>query len=288
MTETTDRDEVTPAVAEKLLRSEDHDRGLQDVRAVVADVSRPTPHVLRVTLRLPPRAAADPAWATPNVAVRLDLGPAQDHASRVYTVRSHDPRNATVELDVVLHGHPSPMMSWASRVREGDELGFRGPRPHFLVPGDPARPAALFLDETAIPALYAILRRWPVGRRALGWVATSDAAAFDELSPPPGVVLERIEPSEDGSAMPLAERAAALARPASYAVWGAGERDEMRAIRRCYRTGAGMAKEDVAVYGYWKRGVTNTEIDERRLVHYRRLVDAGRTLEDVDDLSIGI
>ncbi|MEZ5087202.1 MAG: hypothetical protein R2722_13445 [Tessaracoccus sp.] len=50
----------------------------------------------------------------------------------------------------------------------------------------------------------------------------------------------------------------------------------------------GLGKPSLAVYGYWKRGVTNTQIDSARLARYSQLVGGGRGLDDFDDLTIGI
>jgi hypothetical protein len=71
-------------------------------------------------------------------------------------------------------------------------------------------------------------------------------------------------------------------------VWGAGERDEMREVRRFFRTGAGLAKEDVAVFGYWKRGTTNTQIDAERLAAYEKVLASGGTVTELDDLALPI
>lgn len=273
---------------DSVLRQGDHDRGLHDVASLVTALERPTPGLLRVAVELPDAAAADPLWSRPNVTVRLNLGEAAGRASRVYTVRAFDPDASAMEFDVVLHGRPSPMMTWAAEVRVGDELRFKGPRPHFLVPEDAGRPVALFLDDTAVPALYTILRQWQPGRRAVGWVATDDEGAFAELPVVAGVRLRRIAQHAPEPGASLSEIAASLDDPASYVVWAAGERDEMRAIRQHFRATVGLSQAEVAAYGYWKRGVTNTEIDNVRLAHYARLVGEGGGLDDFDDLTIGI
>jgi hypothetical protein len=85
----------------------------------------------------------------------------------------------------------------------------------------------------------------------------------------------------------LLERAEALHDPAAHILWGAGERSEMRAIRQ-YFLSAGLEKRDVAVSGYWKRGVSNSEIDLRRRESYERLIAQGGTLADFDDLAVEI
>ena len=62
----------------------------------------------------------------------------------------------------------------------------------------------------------------------------------------------------------------------------------MRAIRAHFRKTVGLAKDDVVVFGYWKRGVSTTEIDQNRLRNYTSILENGGALADIDDLAIGI
>ncbi|MFE5790137.1 siderophore-interacting protein [Rhodococcus erythropolis] len=280
MTTASRPEETETSASAKAPRGEDHDRGLNDVVAVVESVERPTESILRITVQLT-SSADDPNWLRPNVAFRIQLGPQYGDVSRVYTVRTFDASSGSMTFDVVLHGHTSPMMRWADDRRVGDTFSLTGPRPHFLVPEITGRRVALFADDTAIPALYSILLQWPEGVTGVGWVATGDAEAFAELPVIPGLALHHVEDC-------LAEYAVELDNPGDYAVWGAGERDEMRSIRAHFRKTVGLAKDDVVVFGYWKRGVSTTEIDQNRLRNYTSILENGGTLADIDDLAIGI
>lgn len=262
------------------LREKNHDRGLDDTVAQIDAIERPTHSILRFTARLT-QGTDNPNWLRPNTAIRMQLGPEYDDVSRVYTVRTFDQTTSSMVVDVVMHGESSPMMRWAGALEIGDTFALTGPRPHFLVP-DGARKAAIFADDTAIPALFGILREWPAGRIAIGWVSTDDADAFAELPTVPGVELHRI-----GAEDSLAEQAIGLESPGEHVVWAAGERDEMRAIRKFFRTTLGLDKDDVAVFGYWKRGVSTSEIDDSRRRNYQKILEAGGSLADIDDLAIG-
>ncbi|MGO3886340.1 MAG: siderophore-interacting protein, partial [Mycetocola sp.] len=215
--------------------------------------------------------------------LRLRLGSAYGDVTRVYTVRSADKAEETIDVDVVRHGETSPMMSWLADLSIGDDLEFVGPRPHFQIPDPQGRPVVLFADDTAIPALYAILQQAPAGLHGEGWIATTDIEAFNELPAVDGLNLHRIAPGTG-----FGEQLGALAAPENTVVWGAGERDEMREIRSFFRTTCGLAKDDVAVYGYWKRGTSTTDIDGARLKAYEKLLAEGGTVADLDDLTIGI
>ncbi|WP_080792360.1 siderophore-interacting protein [Corynebacterium pacaense] len=260
-----------------LLRENAHDRDISEIRATITAVDRPSFSLLRVTAHLP-GAAQNPVWGIPNVAVRFYL----DDATRVYTVRSFDRACESMVVDVVQHGHPSPMMSWSETVAPGDELTLTGPRPHFPLP--PGGKVALFLDDTAIPALAAIMDQWPAGVGGVGWVVTEDVAAFEELPHIEGLELHLLAPGDQ----PLADKARELPNPSTHVVWAAGERDEMKSIRGYFRRDIGLEKESVAVFGYWKKGTTNTRIDQVRRDHYMRLLAEGGDLEGFDDLSLEI
>ena len=71
-------------------------------------------------------------------------------------------------------------------------------------------------------------------------------------------------------------------------VWAAGERDEMKSIRRHFRKQVGLEKDAVAVFGYWKYNTTNTQIDAVRKENYMKMLSEGQLLENFDDLSLEI
>jgi NADPH-dependent ferric siderophore reductase len=248
----------------------------------VREIIDVTPELVRVVVHID-GLSDDPQWSRPNVSLRLHLADGDEQLSRIYTVRAADEAAETIDVDVVRHGESSPMMRWLDRLRVGDDVALVGPRPHFQFPETKGRELLLFLDATAIPALYSLLEQAPDGLRARGWVATADAEAFAELPVVDGVELVRIEPGSG-----FAEQLAACPAGADVVVWGAGERDEMRAVRSHFRNVVGVAKQDAAVYGYWRRGTSNTAIDEARLRAYESVLVRGGTIADLDDLSLPI
>lgn len=262
------------------LRGADHDRGLQALRVHVVDVTQPCPSLLRLVVQLPPHAEQAP-WQRANTAVRIQLGAAFADVSRIYTVRSVDTRTRRFTLDVVLHEAPGPMLAWVRALQAGDAFDLTGPRPHLQVPHREGRVALLFADQSAIPALFALLQQWPSSLRAQAWIASDDPFPVDELPTVEGVHVHRLATGNT----PLLQQARQVRPEPCCTVWAAGEREEMRALRRHFIETVGLPRTDVAVAGYWKRGETTTETDQRRRRNYERVLARGGGLQDLDDLA---
>lgn len=259
------------------LSEKQHDAEIRDFTARVTHVERPSSSLLRVAVTLP-GSGNNKNWQEPNVAVRFYL----PDGTRVYTVRSYDPDSEEAVIDVVQHENPSLMMQWSAHAKIGDTFTLSGPRPHVGVPDTPR--VALFADDTAIPALYTLLEQWPAGKTGSAWVTTPDEAAFNELPTVAGVDLNYLSPGES----PLATAALGISEKDGLGVWAAGERDEMKAIRRYFRQIIGLDKSVVNVAGYWKIDTTNAQIDEHRRAAYLRGIEQGISLTDFDDLDLAI
>ena len=273
-----------------LLEQDDHMRGMERLDMEVVSITRPFPSVARVAGRIAPQ---DPApWMPPNQAVRIAVESPEGlrPVVRVYTIRSFDPVQSIVEIDFVLHEDDSPAMRWLNSARPGTRLPMIGPRQHFVPDATGGKPAAIFADETAIPAVWAILTAWPAGARASVWIETADPAAFAELPAPEGVELHLLPraPSEaPGSTMRLLAAARALKAPGDWTVWAAGERQEMRDLRNHFRA-AGIARDAMQVLGYWRKGMSSSELDRVRLAEYEALVADGKRLEDLPDIDLPV
>lgn len=274
-----------------LLSQEDHMRDMDRLEMEVIAIDHPFPSVARVTGRIP---AADPqAWKPANQAIRIEVEtpPGERPVSRIYTVRSFDAATGTIEVDFVIHQDDSPAMRWLRDACPGTRVWLTGPRQHFIPDHEDGKRAAIFADETAIPAVYAILGDWPADARGSVWIETCDAAAFDELPRPPGVtchLILRDSGCPAGTTGALFDKAREiLTDPVGWSIWAAGERQEMRSFRDHFRT-LGFAREDVRVFGYWRLGASSSEIDRIRLQEYAALRERGARLEDFSDTDLPI
>lgn len=262
-------------------------QGMERLALEVVAIERPFDGVARLLGRIAPRDPA--AWALPNQAVRLEVpdpdgGPA---LSRVYTVRRF--AAGLVEIDFVLHGATSPVMRWLAGLAPGDVAWMTGPRQHALAWGPEGGPVAVFADDTALPAVAAMLACWPAGVEGVLWLEAAGPGAIDELPAVPGlrvVSLLRAPGVAAGTGGALLAAARGLAGPVAR-VWAAGERQEMRALRAHFQA-AGMARGALQVLGYWRRGVSSSEIDRQRLADYTALRARGLTLADLDDAELPI
>ena len=222
---------------------------------------------------------------------------------RTYTVRSVDGTGAdtVVTVDVVLHGGDGgPGEAWAARAAIGDRAWLVGPRtgrPFGGIEFAPLPDARLLLvgDETAVPAVAAILEQLPADATGAAYLEVPFAEDVQALTQPDGVQVIWLPRSPEGvgaALIPAVRRHLGLpaapgadptvevdpdlwetptysssgdtlqaSRPVSdrghvdYA-WVAGEAGMVTALRRAMTREAGLSRAQVAFMGYWRIGVS--------------------------------
>jgi NADPH-dependent ferric siderophore reductase len=220
---------------------------------------------------------------------------------RTYTVRAARPDRAEVDVDFVLHGmddgHAGPASRWAAAARPDDEAVLVGPdRPGRgrgwgceWAPPAGVRRLLLAGDETAVPAICAVVEALPDGADAKALLEVPTAGDVLAVERPDGAVLHWLPRSagngehahgdllvravRDTVAGWVAPGAAATAladvdvdteilwdvadagAPSDgiYA-WVAGEADVVRTLRRYLRGELGLPRGSTAFMGYWRRG----------------------------------
>jgi NADPH-dependent ferric siderophore reductase len=181
-----------------------------------------------------------------------------------YTVRHWRPDARELDMLFVLHGDHGEASAWASRAAPGDPAALWGPRVIF----DPPPGTDWYLlvgDETGLPAIAAILETLPAGARAEVFVDV--AGAEDEL-PLPTDADARVRwlhrgDLEAGTHAALVDAVRAMAWPDGRAyAWGGAESRAATAVRRHLRTERGLAREQVAMTGYWRHARNPVEPDE--------------------------
>lgn len=174
---------------------------------------------------------------------------------RHYTIRRFDSNTGVVDVDFVLHEHSSPGVSWARGARAGDTVNVRGPRGRIQYQAD----AAWHLysgDESALPAIAALIEAMPAGTRAIALLevgSQGDVIGFDTAaevdtewlvrgSSPPGpsrILLEALERRRlpDGNGH----------------LYLIGETSNVRAQRHAVLA-RGIDKRQIWSEGYWRPG----------------------------------
>lgn len=215
---------------------------------------------------------------------------------RTYTVRRIRPERRELDIDLVVHGGTGPAARWLAGVRAGDEVIVVGPdarsiHSHVGIdfhPG-PARRLLLAGDETAAPAISAILEALPADRAAQAFIEVPDAEDRLDLDLPAtasvawlprhrGSVGSRLVPAVTRWASGQADLLRAAGAPApepftdvdvdrellwespaeppddAFYAWLAGEAGVIKDLRRLLVRGHGVDRSRVAFMGYWRLG----------------------------------
>jgi len=240
-------------------------------RVPVLRVVRLTPHMTRVTVGGPDLADFAAAGTDQNVMLYfypddvelpepLTLEAARGMWSQVrpltrtYTVRRYDAASCEIDFDFVLHDDAGPASDWAKRAKPGDQLIFVGPSPAYQ-PDPTADWHLLAGDETALPAIAAILRELRPDAPAQVFVEVEDEAEEQPLPSPAKVTVTWLH--RDGTDDLLARAvAAADLPPGRVDAWLAGERSSMVALRQHLLADRGYERSRVRPTTYWRRGET--------------------------------
>lgn len=249
---------------------------------------------------LPSFEGADESW----LGTWLERPVEERGHMRTYTVRDVLGSGVDTRLvvDFVVHGEDGqagPGSSWAERAAVGDALVLLAPRRGEYFGGiefDPGTATRLLLvgDETAVPAICAILGQLPAQAQGAAFLEVPTAADVQSVARPEGVEvvwlpraggpvgsrvhdavlthlgvpdLEVEEPvevdpdlwetptySSSGEEVDTAVRTVGHDLDGLYA-WIAGESAMVTTLRRALVSDLGIDRRQVAFMGYWRRGV---------------------------------
>src|SRR5215213_4063659 len=166
---------------------------------------------IKVVLPLPGQAVvdfpSDPDW----YGAWRALPPERQMPIRTYTIRALRPELGEVDVDFVLHGATGPASAWAETAARGDEVVLIGPNARF--PGStggfewhpPADASCLLIagDETAVPAICAIVETLPAGQQARVLLEIPTAADALNVAAPDGVRITWLPRWPDDGTAPV-------------------------------------------------------------------------------------
>ncbi|KUM90458.1 MULTISPECIES: siderophore-interacting protein [Streptomyces] len=180
---------------------------------------------------------------------------------RSYTLRGLRRDPDEIDIDFVLHEPAGPASTWAARARAGDRVQLLGPAVadnraiRFRPPADTDL-VLMWGDESALPAVSAILEALPAGQRARVWLEVRDAGDIQDLATDADaeitwLVGEKAPDLIRDTQLPPAER--------PY-VWIAGESGCVKELRRHFVRERGVDRRRVTFVGYWRQGMTEEQL----------------------------
>ena len=176
-------------------------------------------------------------------------------ARRHYSIRCLNLPGRELALDIVRHGQGGPGERWAERARPGDRLLAHGPRGRTAI--NEAADWHLFVgDETALPAIFAMLEHLPRRARALAVIEVGHRDDRQYLDADCDLDLEwQVRKAPAGAAsLGLIERIALFApRPGRGHAYLLAETATVRILRHGLLA-RGLAKDQITAEGYWRPG----------------------------------
>ena len=230
-------------------------------RVTVERAEMVTPHMKRIVVDgncLPDfRVGLAAQWL--KVFVPADDG--QEVKGRAYTVRRFDPASRQLELNFVLHGDDGPVSGWAGRARPGDSFEISDTHPLSGFPiHDSNYRYLMFGDQTALPAIGAILEALPAHARADVFVEVEDGREEQVIETAATVDFTWLHRVGTGPAASggLEGAAKAFERPDEHTVvWIAAESAVAWSLRHHASEVWETDHPRLHAVGYWKRGESN-------------------------------
>ncbi|WAX80903.1 siderophore-interacting protein [Streptomyces sp. KMM 9044] len=172
--------------------------------------------------------------------------------TRTYTVRHWDAGQLELTLDFVIHGDEGLAGPWARRVLPGETVFFLGPGGAYAP--DPGADWHLLVgDESALPAIARSLEALPSGARAYAFVEVEGSREEQKIDSEVAVTWLHRGDRPVGEA--LVEAVQDLEFPEGRVhAFVHGEAHFVKELRHLLRVERQIAREDLSVSGYWRRG----------------------------------
>lgn len=249
----------------------------------VREIKDITPHMRRITfsgsdlwlymldeqihaqLIIPPKGE-EPIWPTLGAdgLVRWKDGRGRP-AVRRYTIRQHDIRAGTIDIDFVLHEDSGPGSNFALHARTGDMIGVIGPGG-----GGIRRGGDWYLfagDETALPAMARIIEGLPEKVRGVALIEVADKSEEQPIKTKADFDIRWLHRNgaASGTTTLLQDAVRSVEFPADLSgvlAWAGCEFDAFKAIRSHLRKERGLKKDRHLVVSYWRKGKTDDEAEK--------------------------
>ena len=159
-----------------------------------------------------------------------------------------------LSIDVFCGKADGVAATWASEAAVGDSIVIVGPgKPQPLPEGYDSY--FVVGDETAVPAISVQLKAQPDAAGIC--VVQSKAGLLDSAALPNQMALVMVDQETAGYDALVDTVRSQFWPPGKVYVWVACEFEQMRALRRYFRQQREIAREDMYISSYWKRGETD-------------------------------
>ncbi|WP_053849866.1 siderophore-interacting protein [Streptomyces sp. NRRL B-24085] len=181
---------------------------------------------------------------------------------RTYSIRRFRPEASAFDIEISLHavdnpGTAAPGTRWARTVESGTRVAFLD-EGHSYAPSSSAAWQLLVGDESALPAILAILEQSPANLPAEVFleVPSPEDIRSDVKAPPGSIVhwLPRTAAGAKPGALALDAVKRARLPEGRFYTFTAGESSLATGIRRHLVGERGVAKSDIAFRGYFSHG----------------------------------
>jgi NADPH-dependent ferric siderophore reductase len=170
---------------------------------------------------------------------------------RDYTPRHFDRSKHELTIEFALHGE-GKASAWARQARAGQRATIAGPRGSMIIPMD-YQWHLLAGDATALPAIHRRLEELPETTVAVALIQVDNAADRRAMSSSAQVDVHWVNTSTE---LLSALRGVRLP-PGNGFAWCAGEASMMAQAREILVAEKGLAKENMHVAAYWKKGASS-------------------------------
>ncbi|MFE4059173.1 siderophore-interacting protein [Streptomyces sp. NPDC059096] len=175
---------------------------------------------------------------------------------RNYTVRAFRPEALELDIEFALHGDAGPASAFAARARPGEPVGLFDEGIGYL-PAPDARSQFLVADESAVPAVLAVLESAPEDLVARVLLEVPHPGDIRDITAPPGVEVRWLHRDGRGGVPGRLALHTAMSTPlpeGPFYTWVAGESGLATGLRRYLVKEREVPKSHVSFLGYWKHG----------------------------------
>jgi NADPH-dependent ferric siderophore reductase len=253
----TDTMDTTNRIVESKIQS------LLFLNARVCNITDTTPHLRRISLTHP--SLKDVGELNPGAHVKIIIPPEKGNQSvrRTYTIRKLDRVSGMMDIEFVLHGDNGPASAWATNVSINNYLGLGIKQSRKIINWSDWY---LFVgDESAIPAITAILESLPEGTPGLAFIEVSSRFGIFQINTKSSVKICWLSREEEPSVhySKLLKGLEGLEPPdaSHYSRYAfiAGEHDMVNTVKKHISQQLGFEREELHATIYWTRGLSEDQ-----------------------------